>query len=172
MYGSCSSFFFFGDSNPKIVGFRSSPPSHITSVRPWLGPDSRTTFGDSCDSLHGTTKKLTDRQSRVGRPLVTPTTGIDHGWVQVSHFLMILPGFVSFRLTPVGSRVGNKRRCVDTGTLCVTHTLSLLQVSDPGRSSPRISKDRSRQMRSKGWMSTTSYRGYGTGGTYLTRRLN
>jgi len=58
------------------------------------------------------------RQDWAGQLRVLRIVGIDRDWGRVLPSLMIPLGFVSFRLTPVGSRAGNRRGCVYTGNPC------------------------------------------------------
>jgi hypothetical protein len=64
-------------------------------------------------------RKLTGQRGWVGRPWVISITGTDHGWGRASLSLMTLLGFASFRPTPVGSKVGDKQGCANTGKLYV-----------------------------------------------------
>ena len=160
--------------NPHPFGRRSFRPFRTISARVSSGLGSQITFGDSFGSLRVTTRNLTGRQSWAGQLRVSRTVGIGRGWVLALPSLMILLGLVSFKQTPVGSRVGNRRGCVNIGHLCVfpEPPSRLWQVLTSAFRFRRISKNHSRQMLFKGWIFTISCRDCGMGRICRTQRLN
>ena len=111
------------------------------------------------------------RRDWAGQLQVLRIVGIGRGWARVLPSLTILLEFVNFKLTPVGSRVGNKRGCVNIGNLYVPPRPPR-RHSDPSIPPQRISKDRSQQTLFKGWIFTISYRDCGMGRIYRTQRSN
>lgn len=107
-------------ADSESLGYRSYRPFRIISAKVSSGLDSRITFGDLFGLLRVTTRNLTDRRDWVGQLRVLRIVGIGHGWVLVLPSLTILLEFVNFRQTPVESRVGNRRGCVNIGHLCVS----------------------------------------------------
>ena len=132
---------------PIPLGLRSYQPFRTISARASSGLDSRITFGDLCGWLHVTTRKSTGRQRWAGQLRVLQIVGICRDWARVSPSLTIMLEFVSFRLTPVGSRVGNRPRCVNIGNLYVLFLPPccqrvLILVCSALKGFPKIARDR------------------------------